>query len=157
MKNKIGTYRWWDVLDTLPSGWRVDKNTGSPLTGAVFVMDKSPLMGGKKALLRVANTDSINKVISEYNSIKNKVINKQDKTTKKEVANKNSIFRIENNEKKMKKRTMSLKQAKALAKGQKIQKRAMQILKESGQKTITKKVYNTTLGKAMKQAAEERK
>ncbi len=52
---------------------------------------------------------------------------------------------------------MSLKQARTLAKGQVIQKRAMQIMKEAGQRTITKKVYNTTLGKAMKQAAKELK
>ncbi len=55
-----------------------------------------------------------------------------------------------------KRRSMSLKQAKALAKGQKIQKEAMKIMRASGQKTVTKKVYKMTLAQAMKKAAKKK-
>lgn len=40
----------------MPSGWRLDKTCGSPLSGYVFICDgKSVLRGGKRALLRVGH------------------------------------------------------------------------------------------------------
>ncbi len=57
----------------------------------------------------------------------------------------------------IRKKTMSLKQAKALAKGQKIQKEAMKIMRASGQKTVTRRVYKMTLAQAMKKAAQKLK
>lgn len=48
------TFRDWQLLDHMPSGWVIDKTCGSPLSGYVFVTNgKSILRGGKRALLRV--------------------------------------------------------------------------------------------------------
>jgi hypothetical protein len=49
MKN----YKWWEIVEPLPEGWRIDYNAGSPLHGHVFIISGSPLKGGKRALLRV--------------------------------------------------------------------------------------------------------
>ena len=47
-------YRDWDILETLPEGWVMDKYCGSPLHGFVFCTNgKSILNGGKRALVRV--------------------------------------------------------------------------------------------------------
>ena len=46
-------YRDWDILETLPEGWVIDKTAGSPLYGFVFCTNgKSILNGGKRALVR---------------------------------------------------------------------------------------------------------
>ena len=46
-------YRDWDILETLPEGWVIDKYCGSPLYGFVFCTNgKSILNGGKRALVR---------------------------------------------------------------------------------------------------------
>lgn len=46
-------YRDWEILETLPEGWVIDKYCGSPLYGFVFCNNgKSILNGGKRALLR---------------------------------------------------------------------------------------------------------
>lgn len=46
-------YRDWDILETLPEGWAIDKYCGSPLYGFVFCTNgKSILNGGKRALVR---------------------------------------------------------------------------------------------------------
>jgi len=53
--NGVKTYRYWEILEAMPEGWAVDKKTGSPLGGHVFVTNrKSPLNGQKRALLRVS-------------------------------------------------------------------------------------------------------
>ena len=50
MANK---YKYWDVLEILPHGWKIDDSCGSPLYGYDFCTDgKSPLNGGKRALVR---------------------------------------------------------------------------------------------------------
>lgn len=61
MKNVIECkYRgWWDLLDELPVGWRIDKASGSPLAGYVFAISGSILKGGKRALLKL--DEAINK------------------------------------------------------------------------------------------------
>ncbi len=47
------SYRWWEIVDALPEGWRVDYNAGSPLHGHVFIINGSTLKGGKRALLSI--------------------------------------------------------------------------------------------------------
>ena len=47
-------YKYWDLLDELPEGWKIDKTVGSPLTGYEFITNgKSVLNGQKRALLKV--------------------------------------------------------------------------------------------------------
>ena len=49
-------YRDWEILETLPEGWVIDKCCGSPLYGFVFCTNgKSILNGGKRALVRVSD------------------------------------------------------------------------------------------------------
>jgi hypothetical protein len=46
-------YKYWDVFEVLPNGWKIDKTCGSPLNGYDFCTDGiSPLKGGKRALVR---------------------------------------------------------------------------------------------------------
>ena len=52
----VSKYKYWDVYDALPDGYKVDDKTGSPLPGAVFIttgnrMEEGKLMPGKRALL----------------------------------------------------------------------------------------------------------
>lgn len=53
MKNLVnGKYRgWWDLLGDLPKGWRIDKASGSPLTGYAFAINGSPLKQGFRRVL----------------------------------------------------------------------------------------------------------
>ena len=46
-------YKGWEVHETMPDGFRVDKSAGSPLYGCEFIINGSPLKGGIRALLRV--------------------------------------------------------------------------------------------------------
>ncbi len=46
-------YRWWQIHAEMPEGYWEDKNTGSPLSRTVFIINGSPLKGGKRALLYV--------------------------------------------------------------------------------------------------------
>ena len=46
-------YRWWKIYPEMPEGYWEDKNTGSPLSRTVFIINGSPLKGGKRALLYV--------------------------------------------------------------------------------------------------------
>ena len=46
-------YNGWTVYETMPDGFWIDKNAGSPLTGCEFIINGSLLKGGKRALLRV--------------------------------------------------------------------------------------------------------
>jgi hypothetical protein len=56
----------WDLLDSLPKGWRIDKTAGSPLCGYEFCTNgKSVLNGQKRALLFVGSRPSEYKK-SEY-------------------------------------------------------------------------------------------
>jgi hypothetical protein len=52
----VRKYKYWDVYDELPPGYKIDDKTGSPLHGAVFIttghrMEGGKLMPGKRALL----------------------------------------------------------------------------------------------------------
>lgn len=57
------------------------------------------------------------------------------------------------------KRKTSAKQREALAKGRKkgmaLMERAVEIQKEAGQRTVTKKVYNMPMNKALEKAAKQ--
>ncbi len=46
-------YRWWKIYPEMPEGYYEDKNTGSPLSHTVFIINGSPLRGGNRALLYV--------------------------------------------------------------------------------------------------------
>lgn len=46
-------YNGWPTYETMPDGYWIDKNAGSPLHGYEFIINGSPLKGGKRALLRV--------------------------------------------------------------------------------------------------------
>jgi len=57
-------YKYWDVYDELPSGWRLEKFCGSPLHKAVFINNGvAPINGGKHALLRL-RFDSFGNVLN---------------------------------------------------------------------------------------------
>ena len=50
----MSNYNGWPLLDSMPDGWTIDKNAGSPVHGYVFVTNgKSVLNGQKRALLRI--------------------------------------------------------------------------------------------------------
>ncbi len=46
-------YRGWKIYQEMPEGYFEDKNTGSPLSHTVFIINGSPLRGGKRALLYI--------------------------------------------------------------------------------------------------------
>ena len=52
----MSKYKHWDLIEALPSGWKIDQSAGSPLFGYVFATNgKSILNGGKRALLLVTD------------------------------------------------------------------------------------------------------
>lgn len=51
MKEKT-YYKDWEIVENMPNGYKLS-NAGSPLSGHVFIIDKSPLLGGKQKLLKV--------------------------------------------------------------------------------------------------------
>ena len=62
-------FKDWDIFELLPKGWKIDKMTGSPLFGHVFITNgKSVLNGQERALLRV-KMDSIGQKIEHKESI----------------------------------------------------------------------------------------
>ena len=46
-------YKGWPCYEEIPDGWHIDKTAGSPLHGYEFIINGSPLRGGKRALVRV--------------------------------------------------------------------------------------------------------
>ena len=53
---KIGDdffFNGWKIYPEMPEGYYEDKNTGSPLSHTVFIINGSPLYGGKRALLYI--------------------------------------------------------------------------------------------------------
>jgi len=66
-------YKYWDILESLPIGWVVDKTAGSPAPNTVFITNgKSLLNGQKRALLRV----EANKIAFETKNKTNEVVKK---------------------------------------------------------------------------------
>ena len=55
----MNKYKEWELLESLPDGWRIDKSAGSPLCGYEFCTNgKSVLNGQKRALLFVGSKPS---------------------------------------------------------------------------------------------------
>jgi hypothetical protein len=55
----MNKYKDWELLQSLPDGWRIDKSAGSPLCGYEFCTNgKSLLNGQKRALLFVGRKPS---------------------------------------------------------------------------------------------------
>lgn len=53
---KIGNdffFHGWKIYPEMPEGYFEDKNNGSPLSRTVFIINGSPLRGGKRALLYI--------------------------------------------------------------------------------------------------------
>lgn len=61
-------YKGWPCYEEIPDGWRIDKTAGSPLHGYEFIINGSPLKGGKRALARVYK---INGLDSNSNGVAN--------------------------------------------------------------------------------------
>ena len=61
-------YNGWPIYETMPDGYWIDKNAGSPLHGYEFIINGSPLKGGKRALLRV-DPHSLSEYIKELNTL----------------------------------------------------------------------------------------
>ena len=49
------TYNGWDIYTDIPEGWWIDKSAGAPIGSHVFIVNGSPLKGGKRALLKLTN------------------------------------------------------------------------------------------------------
>ena len=63
-------YNGWTVYETMPDGFWIDKNAGSPLAGCEFIINGSVLKGGKRALLRV-HTHRIKKALQAVDQLGN--------------------------------------------------------------------------------------
>jgi hypothetical protein len=60
MNEKNETYKDWRLFDDMPTGWKLDKTCGSPLTGYQFINNgKSIFNGGKRALLRIRQAPQV--------------------------------------------------------------------------------------------------
>ena len=47
-------YRDWEIVDSIPDGWVIDRLSDSPLPNSVFITNnKSPLKGQKRAILKI--------------------------------------------------------------------------------------------------------
>ena len=47
------TYNGWSIYTEIPDGWWVDKSVGAPIANHAFIVNGSPLKGGKRALLKL--------------------------------------------------------------------------------------------------------
>ena len=55
----MNKYKEWELFESLPDGWKIDKSAGSPLCGYEFCTNgKSVLNGQKRALLFVGSRPS---------------------------------------------------------------------------------------------------
>ena len=46
-------YRWWKIYPEMPEGYFEEKNTGSPLSRTIFIINGNPFRDGKRALLYI--------------------------------------------------------------------------------------------------------
>ena len=48
-------YKYWEIFDDLPEGWKIDTTAGAPAPKTVFITNGKSLLSGqqKRALLRV--------------------------------------------------------------------------------------------------------
>lgn len=44
----IGVFKHWNVFDSIPEGWVIDRNAGSPLHGHVFITNGENILSGKQ-------------------------------------------------------------------------------------------------------------
>lgn len=51
-------YMGWKIYPEMPEGYFEDKNTGSPLSRTIFIINGSPLRGGKRALLYIQQSNT---------------------------------------------------------------------------------------------------
>ena len=57
----MAKYKYWEILDVMPEGWKIDKTSGSPLHGHEFITNgKSPINGQKRALLKIKKDIVVN-------------------------------------------------------------------------------------------------
>jgi len=88
-------YKHWEVFETMPEGWKIDKTCGSPLTGAVFITNgKSILNGGKRALLKIDKK----KTFSKQSKLESKDVefNKTKKSSKSYIIDGDDCIRAVN-------------------------------------------------------------
>ena len=77
-------YRDWNILESLPDGWVIDKTAGSPAPNTVFITNgKSVLNGQKRALLKVEAKRDINTPKNEI--VKNHFVEANKKVEQKEI------------------------------------------------------------------------
>ena len=58
-------YKGWEILSSIPDGWKIDKTAGSPVHNCVFITNgKSVLNGQKRALLKLVEKRHIEKEAS---------------------------------------------------------------------------------------------
>lgn len=67
----MGKYRDWDLLDSLPDGWKFDKTAGSPVCGYEFATNgKSIFNGQKRALVFVGRKERISQLSEQKMQLK---------------------------------------------------------------------------------------
>ena len=77
-------YKYWEILKEMPEGWRIDKNSGSPLYGHEFITNgKSPINGQKRALLKIKKDIIVNNSPQNEINIENMTHKKIRKDVKK--------------------------------------------------------------------------
>lgn len=55
-REKMKRYKYWDIYEELPKGWKVDKYADAPLGDCVFIVNGSKFKKGfQRVLLRVKN------------------------------------------------------------------------------------------------------
>jgi len=53
-------YKDWQILESMPEGWIIDKLSDSPLPCSVFITNgKSPLAGQQRAILKVSSKPNV--------------------------------------------------------------------------------------------------
>jgi len=74
----LGFYKEWELLESLPDRWVIDKTAGSPLCGYEFCTNgKSVLNGQKRALLFVGSSSSEYKQGARFKPIEKSVEKQQ--------------------------------------------------------------------------------
>ena len=61
-------YKHWDLIETLPSGWKIDKSAGSPLFGYVFATNGKSILNGDKCIQR--KSSEISALKAEIDALK---------------------------------------------------------------------------------------
>lgn len=60
------SFNGWRIVKSIPDGWSIDKTTGSPLSGHVFITNgKSVLNGQERHLLQLSRITVSNGIVKE--------------------------------------------------------------------------------------------